>query len=148
MHNDGQDWQPCPEGELGRMTVRLRRERHFRVVRRASTAAVVLLAAVGATTWYAIPPDEPVQKPLPVTPVTRISCQEVHDEIPALLAGQLPAERAAALRLHLKRCPPCQHYAEKLMAEQQISRDEVFGPFEVVDVLDFNAALAYGYAQP
>ncbi len=52
------------------------------------------------------------------------SCQNTREQIPELLTGSLPGERAAELRDHISACVVCRAYLKALQAD-----DELFGDF-------------------
>jgi len=72
------------------------------------------------------------------------SCENIQEQIPELITGTLPAEKAAELQRHISHCPACSEYLEALQAD-----DKLLGEFakvmrlkitrlenNVIDVLD------------
>lgn len=50
-------------------------------------------------------------------------CQDIQEQIPELITGALPPERAAELRQHIRQCPVCSEYLQALQADDKLLRD-------------------------
>ena len=50
-------------------------------------------------------------------------CQDIREQIPELITGALPPERAAELRQHIDQCPACSQYVQALQADDKLLRD-------------------------
>lgn len=51
------------------------------------------------------------------------NCQEIREQILELIAGTLPAEKAAAVQHHLSECPACCEYLQALQADDKLLGD-------------------------
>ena len=48
------------------------------------------------------------------------TCQKIQEEIPELITGSLPDEKAAELYHHIEKCPACSEYLQKLQADDKL----------------------------
>lgn len=48
------------------------------------------------------------------------SCENIQEQIPELITGTLPAEKAAELQRHISQCPACSEYLEALQADDKL----------------------------
>jgi len=48
------------------------------------------------------------------------SCENIQEQIPELITGALPAEKAAELQRHISQCPACSEYLEALQADDKL----------------------------
>ena len=113
---ESEQWQPCPPGELGRMTSRLSRRRHRQILALVTAAAAVLLVAAGGLSWqFREKPRSPVvSKPGEGFNYGGITCAGLHRVLPQLKAGTLDAATLARVREHLEKCDHCQGLARFL----------------------------------
>ena len=51
------------------------------------------------------------------------SCENIREQIPALVTGTLPAEKAADLQHHIDQCPNCSEYLKALQADDRLFED-------------------------
>ena len=97
-HEDIQDWQPCPAGELQRMlSSRLRVHRLRRLAQVGGAVALVLVAV-----WLAIP----LPGPQPAS-AARFRCSDVTPLADDYLAHRLEPELNERMEQHLLRCRGC-----------------------------------------
>lgn len=107
--DEGNQWEPCPPGELARIAGDLRRRRRTRIVTRVTTAtAVLLVMAVGGAYftsqfWNRGDYD-----------FGGITCTEVKADIPLMAAGKLDQETMMRIQKHLELCPKCKPLAEQM----------------------------------
>lgn len=104
MNGSSTAWQPCPEGELSRLTGRLRRREQVRRVKQVAAAVaplIVLLAAAWAgATWNPGPTQ-------PINYHAGISCPEVVKAAPAFAASELSETRRLQILEHIEKCQRC-----------------------------------------
>lgn len=107
--NESDLWQPCPPGELGRLTGRLRRRRYGWIAARATAVVAVLLVAVGGLTWQFGEKPQPavVSRPGEGFDYGGITCTGVHRVLPQLKAGTIDAATLSRVREHLEKCDHC-----------------------------------------
>jgi len=65
-------------------------------------------------------------------------CQDIREQIPELITGALPPERAAELRQHIDQCPACSQYVQALQADDKLLRDFTEGMQPTVAQLEKN----------
>lgn len=107
--HESDQWQPCPPGELGRMSGRLRRRRQMQIATRLTASTAVLLLVAGGLSWQF---REQSQAPVVSQPgegfnYGGITCAGLHRVLPQLKAGTLDAATLARVREHLEKCDHC-----------------------------------------
>ena len=99
-----ENWTPCPPGTIDAVV-----SEHQRVKRREQSTRRVMLSLVvvaGVGMVSAMLPGRKSQ--------SAIACGEVPKLAKQYLLGQMPPDQSAAFDAHLKRCPPCADYVERL----------------------------------
>ena len=103
------DWQPCVSGQITGMVQRLRAKQRASAMRRMAVPATVVLLLVVAGFYFGQSwPGGMFFKP------GGLSCDEVHEYLPAYAKGQVSPERARQLEEHLADCPECRKMHEKM----------------------------------
>ena len=104
------DWQPCVSGQITGMVQRLRAKQRASAIRRMAVPATAVLLLVLAGFYYngQSRPGGMFFKP------GGLSCDEVHEYLPAYAKGQVSPERARQLEEHLADCPECRKMHEKM----------------------------------
>lgn len=126
-------WQPCPPGELGRMTGRLRRQRQLQIAKRLTAATAVVLVSTVGLWWQFGGKSQPsvVSKPGEGFNFGGITCAGVHRALPQLKAGTIDAATLARVREHLEKCDHCKDLSRFLPDAANRAPDR---PFEIVHV--------------
>lgn len=107
-------WESCPSDAfvrtVRRIQARHRAWRRVKLLGRAGTAVVLLLAATLIVQQFG-------PEPAAVPQVGKMTCAAARSLLPAYLAGKLEAAVAGQLESHLKRCPHCRDRYEKAKDE-------------------------------
>jgi hypothetical protein len=103
------DWQPASDGEVVRLTRRLRSRRDRRRLLQAGARIVgglfVLAGGWWVTRWATLPREYHHGG---------LTCTEVAQRVPAFRAGTLPPAEVEQVRQHVKLCPICQTRFERM----------------------------------
>src|SRR5918992_1048988 len=108
-----EEWQSCESGYLVALSMRAKTSRQRRFALQVGTGVAVLVFAVGVGLWssgfWRAPGEDYFGD---------IACHEVHENMPAMMAGTLPADLRARIEAHLKECPACREMMQKMQAGQ------------------------------
>lgn len=110
MTNDSQSttWEECPRGTLSGLSTCLRRRQCRQQIARISGVLSVVLMTVAAG-WYTLrSTSEPGE-----SHYGGITCSEVHDSVPAYLAGELEPAVIERINAHFSECSGCRKYMEQ-----------------------------------
>lgn len=105
----GNDWQPASDGEVVRLTRRLRGRRDRRRLLQAGAGILGGLFVLAGGWWltrWAMQPTEYHHGGL--------TCTEVAQRVPAFRAGTLPPVEVEQIHQHVKLCPICQARFERM----------------------------------
>ena len=104
--SNADDWQSCPQGEMGRLVDGLRGKRRTRqsMVIGGTVSAVVVMLLVGnfAINWMQ-PPE-----------IAGLTCQQVASMAEDYVDGKLDPAQAEHVRLHAEKCRHCRAAIAKL----------------------------------
>ncbi|HEY3963652.1 MAG TPA: zf-HC2 domain-containing protein [Planctomycetaceae bacterium] len=107
---DTGNWQPCPEGELSRVALRLLGRHRRRRLAQMVAAAVALVAIAGSACWQ-FGPRMPGPEGFNYGGIT---CAEMHRLAPAVQTGTLDDATLARFRKHVELCPHCKSFGKLL----------------------------------
>jgi len=65
-------------------------------------------------------------------------CRNIREQIPELISGALPPEKAAELRRHISQCPACSEYLQALQVDDKLLGDFAEAMQPAVDRLENN----------
>lgn len=109
------EWRDCEPGELQSLANQLRRDAsQRRSLRAAVPIALALCLLIGVGLFSAFIPSEP--------DYGGIACSDVKKLSDDFVNGLLREADAARIKLHLKKCEPCQRYIETLREQQNLAR--------------------------
>ncbi|TWU06598.1 hypothetical protein CA54_49950 [Symmachiella macrocystis] len=104
--SNANEWQACPQGEMGRLVVGLRGKRRTRqsMVIGGTASAVIVLLLVGN---FAI---NKMQSP----EMADLACHDVESMADKYVSGKLGPAETEHVRLHLENCRRCREKIAKL----------------------------------
>jgi len=118
-------WQPCQQGEIGRLVRRLkvarRRKRLLQVAGPAAAAVILVVAVVYLTS----------ARPATAGPIT---CRQARAAMAERLEDRLTPEMTARVDQHLRDCPSCRRRYEALGGRVQVPRDAAGGGFPIASL--------------
>lgn len=117
-NNVNESWEPCESGLLVGCANQAKSAKNRKTATQVGSGVATLLVAVGLVAWSVNYWNRPNEYHF-----GGIACHEVHENVPAMIAGTLPEDVMQRMQVHLKECPMCQ----KMMAEmngQQASREQ------------------------
>lgn len=106
-------WEPCESGYLAALCERAKSARRKRRLFRAGAGAALVICGVGLGVWssgYWSTPRENY--------FGGIACHEVRENMPAMMAGTLPAEVKVRMEAHLRECSACREMVQKMQNSQ------------------------------
>lgn len=81
---------------------------------------ILLAGTIGFAIGYFSNPGPKAPVPQQQMFFAGISCQSVHDLLPAMMRNELDAARTAQLRDHVMQCPECRQLLEQMKATGSI----------------------------
>lgn len=95
---------------------------------------IMLAATIGVAIGYFSTPGAKAPVPQRQMFFAGISCQEVHDLLPAMMKNELDAATMAQVRDHVTQCPECRRLMEQMKATGSVgaTADEFPGDTQVL----------------
>ena len=123
MEPTSADWEPCPEGTLGRVAESLRAKQAAAeaMARRNLLTGVVAVLALVLGTGIAAREYGQRDMTMDLMPVGDISCDRARSIIPRLFTRQVCRNESSRVRYHIDVCPRCSKYYMRLLSEWQES---------------------------
>ena len=113
------DWEPCPQGTLGRVAESLRAKQAAAeaMARRNLLTGVVAVLAIVLGTGIAAREYGQRDMTMDLMPVGDISCDHARSIIPRLFTRQVCRNESSRVRYHIDVCPRCSKYYMRLLSE-------------------------------
>jgi len=111
--DNAESWEPCESGLLVGRAQQAKTAQAIKTATQIGGGILTVLLVVGLGAWSVNYWDRPEEYHF-----GGIACHEVQENIPGMMAGNLPDDVMQRMQVHLKECPMCQEMMAKMKAQQ------------------------------